>query len=416
MVRDSQPDANNGVLVAHPGTQHSHRLAAELQRQGRLAGFHTGIALSESGLAGRSWGLLPKVIRRKAANRVVHDVPPDRLHLHPWCEMAALIGMRMHNNLKVVMQRRNQRFQHAIPQHAIKNAGAVIGFDTSSWILASRCHEAGVPFILDQSTSHPRSKIASQNQVMREFPEWGAGMDQQSDEGEKFEAMEHEQADLVVAASSFTVRTLVEQGVPAGKICVNPYGVDAGAFKRKEATVHHPLRFVYVGAITASKGIPVLLEAWKRLQLKKAELWLVGPIPAQVRALLPSLPGLKIFGALPHQEIPGILQQCDVFLFPSFFEGFGLVILEAMACGLPVVATTSTAGPDLYPAGEGGWIVEPGDLNALMVVMEECLVDPQRVAAMGREARRLAEQHTWAAYGSRWVQFLDSMCSKEWQR
>jgi alpha-maltose-1-phosphate synthase len=95
-----------------------------------------------------------------------------------------------------------------------------------------------------------------------------------------------------------------------------------------------------------------------------------------------------------------------VLVFPSYFEGFGLVLLEAMACGLPVITTTATAGPDIVSAGEDGWIIESGDLGALEEKMTYCLEYPEIVRQMGLQARATAERYSWSAYGDRWMTIL----------
>jgi len=76
--------------------------------------------------------------------------------------------------------------------------------------------------------------------------------------------------------------------------------------------------------------------------------------------LIPTLPGLRVIGRVPHRELPGMLCQCDVLVLPSYFEGFGAVLLEAMAAGLPIIATDSTAAPDLIANGVEGYVIPRG--------------------------------------------------------
>jgi alpha-maltose-1-phosphate synthase len=398
------------VLVVHPGVQHSHHLAAQLNRLGRLAGFHTGLALTNDSLGARCLDMLPARIGRHIANRRLEGVPSSKIHLYPITELSALFELHRRREPERVVHSRNKHFQNAIPRLAIEKAAAVIGFDTSSWILAERCREAAIPILLDQSIGHPDSKIQIFSQIRNEFPEWSEGVGPRLRELREAEQIEHDSVDAVVAASSFTVRTLVENGVAREKIRLNPYGVDATRFKANQPSGNRPMRFVFVGTINARKGVPLLLEAWRRLKPKSAELWLVGPVATHLRALVSKLSGVRVFGGLPHFDIPAVLKQCDVFVFPSYFEGFGLVILEAMACGLPIITTTATAGPDIYQNNQGGWIVPVGDIEALALSIDRCLSDPIAVRDMGRVARRIAEQHTWASYGERWIEILDSVC------
>jgi len=103
------------------------------------------------------------------------------------------------------------------------------------------------------------------------------------------------------------------------------------------------------------------------------------------------------------------LGQCDVFVFPSYFEGFGLVILEAMASGLPVLTTSATGGLDVITDGQDGWVIPPGDVNRLVELMDNCLSDQNKVQEMGRCARITAERFTWAEHGRRWIEILTSL-------
>lgn len=398
------------VLLAHPGTQYSYQLAKELQRLGRLAAFHTSIAIRSRSNLARSINALPRFARHRVANRILDGMPGDKLRVHPFAELLSLLKQQFEGGASEAnLHARNAHFQNAIPQQVFETVRAVIGFDTSSWILAERCRQAGVSFVLDQSIGHPDSKTAIYKRIRDEFPHWDTSIEARRPEVRRAEQIEHDLADLVVAASSFTVRTLVENGVAAEKIRVNPYGVDIRRFTNKQTEGKHPLRFVFVGSVTARKGVPLLLKAWRLLRPGSGELWLIGPIANHLRPLLPSQQGLRIIGAVPQIELPSLLQQCDVLVFPSYFEGFGLVIPEAMACGLPVIATDATAAPDIYSEGEGGWIVPVGNVESLAARLDHCLSDPVRTRAQGHVARRIAEKQTWGGYGDRWASILDGL-------
>jgi glycosyltransferase involved in cell wall biosynthesis len=189
---------------------------------------------------------------------------------------------------------------------------------------------------------------------------------------------------------------------------VIPYGVDTAAFRPRVRTADakRPLRFLFVGLVNARKGIPLLLESWREVAKTGAELWLVGPVSDEVRALIPDLPGLRVLGRRPHGELPGLFAECDVFVFPSFFEGFALVLLEAMASGLPIVATDATAAPDLITEGREGFVLAPGDRDALAAKMQWFAEEPDRAPILGEAARRQAERFSWTTYGERWLDLL----------
>jgi glycosyltransferase involved in cell wall biosynthesis len=109
---------------------------------------------------------------------------------------------------------------------------------------------------------------------------------------------------------------------------------------------------------------------------------------------------------LPHDKLASIMSQSDVFVFPSYFEGFALVLLEAMAAGLPVLTTTATAAPDIVTEGRDGFVVPPGDVDAFIEKMTFCLNNRDWIAEMGPRARATAEKFSWDAYGDRWASIL----------
>ncbi len=389
------------ALVIHPGTQHAFRLATELHRQNALIGLHTGIAFPSGGFLDRAVNCLPPEWQRRIANRRIPDLPHELVRLQPFRELA-IVNLTGHvSDEQWLLHWRNEHFQRGIPIADLKNADVVIGFDTSSWILTRRCREVGTPFVLVQTIGHPDSNAAMRDEIATHFPEWSETGESRATAVREAEQEEHENADLIIASSSFTRQTLVENGVSPDKIRVVPHGVDSRQFSapaelrinsgqnvrwahRPEARVpDKPFRFVFVGAISARKGVPLLLEAWKQLRPDNAELWLVGSASRKIKSLLPKLRGLRHLGPVPHVELPAILQQCDVLVFPSYFEGFGLVILEAMASGLPVITTTATAGPDLFKNGNGGWIIPTGDAKALAASMQSCLEHASEMCAQG---------------------------------
>lgn len=395
------------ALLAHPGTQYSAQLARQLYRHNCLLRFWTGFALSENGLVERAIRRLTTTPPDWLGHRTVSDIPADKIRTVPSLELMALLRLRLGGEPQVVMHQRNEKFQRAIAQTDIEKSDVVIGFDTSSNVLADRATSASRPLILDQTIAHQRSKHRVYESIKKQFPDWADDLDVRADAVGAAEESEHRKAARIVVASSFTKRTLIENGVAENKITLNPYGVDLKRFSNQDQPRRSgPFRFLFAGLVCARKGIPLLLQAWKRLQPKDAELWIVGPLTPTAAAKCRSEGSVKIIGKVPNAEMASIMSQSDVFIFPSYFEGFGLVLLEAMAAGLPVLTTTATAGPDILTQGEDGWIIDPGDLDALTNAMQLCLRNKDRVAVMGENARATAERFSWDIYGDRWQEIL----------
>ena len=400
------------VLLGHPGTQYAPQLARQLHRRNCLLRFWTTFVLSENSFVERSLRRLMARPPNWLGHRTVPGVPPDRIRTIPHLEFAALLQLRLGGEPQLVMHRRNEKFQRAIAEDDIEQSDVVIGFDTSSNILADRAASAGRPLILDQTIAHPRSKKRVYESIREQFPDWSDDLDVRAHAVGSAEDAEHRKAHCIVAASSFTGKTLSENGVPSEKIVLNPYGVDLRRFSLQcQPHVSRKFRFLFAGLVCARKGIPLLLKAWQSLQPDDAEMWIVGPLTPTASTRCRSNERIKIIGKVSNAELATIMSESDVFVFPSYFEGFGLVLLEAMAAGVPVLTTTATAGPDIITQDHDGWVTEPGDLNMLVNAMQFCLQNRDQVATMRENARATAERFSWDAYGDRWHAILERPCN-----
>jgi glycosyltransferase involved in cell wall biosynthesis len=389
-------------MLVHPGTQHSFRLARELASRDLLSGFWTGFALHRDGLL---FSALKHFSRHTLSSRVLDDVPRRSLHTRPWIELLAQAALRAGNDPQRTMHRRNRRFQKAIPEAAFREAGSVLGFDTAAWILAHRAEKAGIPFLLDRSAPPPPARLFEV--LARKFPAWRDDFDPRNPEVAEAERLEHEAASRITVASQFAKRRLVEEGVVGDKIGVIPYGVDSGRFAPDPGSARpERVRFLYAGAVSARKGVPVLLDAWRALDARSAQLTLVGQVRRDRIALLRNVAGITLKDRVSHAEMPAIYAAHDVFVFPSFHDGFGLVMLEAMAAGLPVIASSASAAPDLIADADNGFVVAPGDAETLAERMRYFIADPSRARRMGHAARETARQYSWESYGTAWARLL----------
>lgn len=208
-------------------------------------------------------------------------------------------------------------------------------------------------------------------------------------------------ADLVLVPGSFVERT-IHMFHPQKKIARAAFGVDLdfwcpGGQSVARPGVDRPLRFIYAGQLSLRKGIPALLQAWEAAALPDAELHLVGlwQLAEEKRLALPK--GAIWFPPCASAVLREKYRFADVFVFPSYFEGFGLVLLEAMACGLPAIASDATAGPDVMTP-DCGRVVPTGDEEALVESLRWFDRHRDLLPEQGRAARRQAERCTWEEY------------------
>ncbi len=215
-----------------------------------------------------------------------------------------------------------------------------------------------------------------------------------------------EQAERVIAVSArMREDILAHFPVDPGRVVVIHNGVDATAFRRtsrRDALERYGVRppyVLFVGRISEQKGIFELLEAADGF-LAEAELVLCASTPdtpaleARLRAALDGRPRVRWINAmLPVEELVQLYSHATLFVCPSVYEPFGLINLEAMACGTPVVATSVGGIPEVVAHDETGWLVPPGDARALAAAVRGLLGDPARAAAFGNAGRRRVEAH-----------------------
>jgi hypothetical protein len=201
------------VLLAHPGTQHAPALARELDRRGLLGEFRTGFALDEKGLLAHIASRHANVPGAKSLrNRIVRGVASDRIHSAPWHEILALYQIRRGRDSVEALHERNRRFQEGIPETSIRMADCIIGFDTSSWILAKRARDLGKPLWLERTINHPRQWQDAQIALHRRYPQWQEAPAPRLPELVKAEEAEHQMAHQILVGSSFVARTLAFRG------------------------------------------------------------------------------------------------------------------------------------------------------------------------------------------------------------
>jgi glycosyltransferase involved in cell wall biosynthesis len=182
-----------------------------------------------------------------------------------------------------------------------------------------------------------------------------------------------------------------------------------------------------VGAVKKRKGIHSLVGAMARVRerIADAQCVVVGKIADRgyihrLRDLI-SADGLEdcfhLTGILPYEDIVGWYQNADVFALPSrsgesHFEGFGLVILEAGACGLPAIGTRDSGNESAIVDGETGYLIDQKDTDALAARIGEVLADADLRARLGQGAREFAREHSWERSAQKFLSFYEDVLAR----
>ena len=233
--------------------------------------------------------------------------------------------------------------------------------------------------------------------------------------GTWLERWSYNRARLVVAVSDQVRRELIEAGIDPPRLTVVPNGVDTEEFtpakaSREALALGQGKLLLFVGDIkTSRKNLDTLLRALVRV--RDASLIVVGDRTGSPYPRLAAALGLErrvsFLGF--RRDIPRLMQAADLFVFPSRYEACSLVLLEAAAAGLPIVAARTTGGTELLSPACSVLVSDPEDEEELAAALNRLLDSPAALARMGWEARHVALANSWQSVARRYLQLYDKL-------
>ncbi len=390
-------------LLSHPtGNQNMRHTALALANAEALAEVWTCVSWnSDSVLA----DVLPSRIRAQVERRTFPRALQRCLHSRPWLEMARLACRQLGWSNPV-------RHEHGwcsvdavyrdLDQHVAARLAEVDGItgvyayeDAAVESFAAAKH-LGLRCIYDLPIGYWRAFNEICEEEEEREPAWAETLIGNLDSAAKHTCKDHElaSADHIIVASSFTRATLAHYPGILPPVSVVPYGAPAAVEGERRWSQDGPLRVLYVGSLSQRKGLSYLFTAVATLGTL-VSLTIVGARVAACPPLDAALITHRYIPSLPHARILELMREHDVLVFPSLFEGFGLVITEAMSQGMPVITTPHTAGPDLITDGYDGFIVPIRDAPAITEHLRMFAHDRERLAAMGRAALTTIGKRTW---------------------
>lgn len=400
------------IILSHPtGNENVRAVAMGLQNADMLAKFYTTIASFPGDLLDKfgNIGRLSEIRRRQFDIKLKSYTQP-----YPWLEAGRLVASRL--KLKRMIQKEtgifsidaiftnhDKRVARYLNSYIKENVNAVYAYEDGALHSFIKARNMGLECLYDLPIGYWRSARILLDKEREKWPDWAGTLTGFSDSDEKLARKDQELqlASKIFVASRFTAKTLEDYPGQLAPIKVIPYGFPPVSGNREYKTIsaNRPLKLLFVGGLSQRKGIANLFSAVEKLK-NSVELTVVGNKPKNdCAALNEALSKHRWINSLSHADVLKTMNEHDMLLFPSLFEGFGLVITEAMSQGTPVITTDRTAGPDLIEHGRNGWLTAAGSTEALQESIEEILYRPQLIEQMGREAKKTASERPWNVYG-----------------
>lgn len=405
------------IIVAHPAQQHSYRLASALQKAGVLYKYITTVYYKKGSLTDLTARFLKGRFRIKAMNRHCDDLS-DR-DVVQFCEAEGLVKLLALNTAVLKKQYRKikyhtaDRFARRTAAYAMKiRADAVITYDDTSPLLFELLQKKSprTVRIMDMSAANILYMRGIYEKDMELSPAFAKRLREERKicwDPDTIERTKRElrAAEYFLVPSAFVGRSLQFSGIDKSKIFYCPYGVDIEEFREKEhkgiSPGSRPLEFIYVGGVKELKGIAYLLQAFEMIPKEQAFLTVVGKYDPSDEDTVPFAGKVNFTGPVLHSEVPGLLRKADVFIMPSLGEGMSLSVIEAAACGLPLIVSENTGVEELVKDGVNGYVIPIQSAQAIEDKVRYFVEHPDRIPRMGREARITAEQYSWDSYSEK---------------
>jgi len=283
-------------------------------------------------------------------------------------------------------------------------------YDTGALESLAWCRERKIKCVLNQMDPN-RLEVELVRSEEKCWPGWALRSLEVPEEYFVRREQEWALADRVVVNSEFSRLALLQQGVPAEKLVVIPlcFETSQGNWKLETGNWKSttPLRVLFLGQVILRKGIQYLIAAGRLLENENIHFDVVGPVGISEAALKTAPRNVTFHGRTSRDQTANWYRQSDIFLLPTLSDGFALTQLEAMAHGLPVVATPNCGA--VVTDGHDGFIVPPRDADALAQTFRRYLAQPELLPAQAAAAREKSRQFTLARLMKNLVQLEASL-------
>jgi len=395
------------ILHAHPSGNVNFRAAARaFHSVGWLRELHSCICWDpKSSLAQR----LPPQIAFQLARRSFTDIPLHLQRSYSWREIGRLLSadlplpwLRRHGHGPFSIDAVYRSFDRHVSARlqALEGLTAVYAYEDGALRTFQAAQALGMRRLYDLPIGYWRAAQQIFQEERDLQPEWACTLTGLKDSPAKLARKDQEiqLADLVIVPSEFVRSTLLAHQATSAPIAVVPFGSPPPLTAAPAARSSGPLRVLYVGSLGQRKGLSYALDAVALLGAQ-VSLTLIGrPTSRECTPLMAALQRHRWIESLPHPQILEQMRQHDVLLLPSLFEGYALVISEALSQGLPVITTAHSGGTTSVRDGIEGFIVPIRSNAAIADRLQQLIDDRDQLATMRQNCLHRAAELSWAGY------------------
>jgi glycosyltransferase involved in cell wall biosynthesis len=395
------------IIVSHVGKQHVNALLVALFKQNVLTQFYTSIAANKI--------RLPKSVGFKKGNDILSKIHKQRytgiddnkITHFPLIAGVKKIVKSEYKSIKTVHKWFDKKVAKILQK---ADFDIVIGYETSNLETFKTAKQRRKITVLDFTAVHHEF----QNPILEQAGVYSNPIELEFVSNHKVQALQF--TDYIIALSTFAEKTLVDYGFPADRIYKTYLGINQSVFKPKNSYNTEgvsTLELYFIGTLSRRKALPFLMQVLDTL-IKKGlniRLTLIGPVDDFTLPEM-NVPHLRYFPFLNHAELVAMHHQLDLFVFPSNIDSWAQVVIEAMACGSPILVSENTGAKDAVAQG-GGDVLPVGNLDAWVKAIEKFYYNRNLLKEVGEEAALVAQQYTWEAYHQQVFDVMTDIFNRE---
>lgn len=352
---------------------------------------------------------LPAALSLQLGRRSFTDVPLVLQHSYPWHELGRLLStglplpwLRRHEHGPLSIDAVCHSFDRHVAARLPTLTGlkAVYAYEDAALRTFQVADRIGLRRIYDLPIGYWRAAQQILQEERELQPAWACTLTGLNDSVAKLARKDQELqlADLVVVPSEFVRSTLLEHNFSSAPIAVVPFGSPPPLAAPPQTPAEGPLRVLYVGSLGQRKGLAYALDAVQALG-DQVSLTLIGRVTApECQPLVAAIARHRWIETLPYPQILEQMSQHDVLLLPSLFEGYALVISEALSQGLPVLTTPNSGASQTIRDGLEGFIVPIRNSHAIAERLLQLATNREQLASMRQACLRRAAELSWAVY------------------